>query len=289
MANIIIGFPNRIDDATVTGGDWLTAMPIGNIKDRLLSRVARSADEDPASTTFTLDFGRQRNIRIIALIAHTISFGGRLRVLAANNSGFSPTVYDVTGDVWPGLTGGEWDIDTLEWEADNYWFGTYTQEETEDQTAVSSRVLPAVVQARYWRFDILDEGNAAGFVDIGRVFIGDGFLQPTVNYDYGASLGYETATGVETSLGGVKFFDPRESIRVLRFELSRLSEAESFTQALELTRRAGVHREVFVIDDPDDETYSHQRNFVGHLRMLNPLERALFQYDSMAFEIEELR
>lgn len=288
-SNVIIGFPNRIDDAVVTGGAWLEPMPLANLQDRLLSRVARSLDVDTSSTTFTIDLGRQRNIRILALIAHTISFSGRLRVRASNASDFSTTVYDATGDVWTTVAGADWDIEALEWEQDIYWAGTFTQDEIEGQTAVASRILAEPVQARYWRFDIDDAGNDAGYIDIGRVFIGDAFLQPAINMKFGASLGYEADTVVEKSLGGVDFFDPREPLRVMRFSLGFLSDAEGFGKALELTRRAGVHKEVFVVANALDATYGPQRNFLGRLRQLSALEQVMHNYNSMSFEIKELR
>lgn len=289
MANLILGFPNRVDGATLSGGAWVEAKPLDNLKDRLLSRVARTIDVATGSTWFKLDFGRQRNIRIIALIAHNLSFSAKLRIRAANVADYSTTVYDLESDVWGALVNADWNIDELEWENDNYWAGTYTQEDFGGQTAVSSRILPESVNARYWRFDIKDTQNAAGFVDIGRLFIGDAFLHPRYNYAYGGSLGYETDTVVEKSLGGAEFFDPRESLRVMRFDLPLMSDEEGFSQALELTRRAGIHKEIFVVADPDDNAFGPQRNFLGRLRQLNPLEQAMYQLNSMSFEIKELR
>ena len=288
-SNIRIGFPNRVDGAFLSGGAWTGPLPLDNLKDRLFSRVARSVDVDPSSTRFEVDFGRQRSIQIIALIAHNLSFSARVRIRASDQSNFSALLYDKTQDAWGSLVDADWDINTLEWENDNYWAGTFTQEETEGQTAVSSFILDEPISARYWSFDIIDPQNVDGFVDIGRVFIGDGFLNPDINMAYGASLGYETDTVVEKALGGAEFFDPRESLRVMRFSLPFMSEEEGFGRALELTRRAGIHREVFVVADPTDEIFGPQRNFLGRLRQLSPLEQAMFQLTSMSFEIKELR
>jgi len=285
---IIIGFPNRIEDAEVTGGNWYDYLPLANLKNPLLSRIARSADVDPASTTMDIAFDRQRSIRIVALIAHTISTSGRVRIRASDAADFAVLKYDFIFDAWPAVAG-DWNIDELEWENDNYWLGSYSQEDIEGQTPVVVWVLPEVVQAQFWRIDIIDATNVADHIDLGRVFIGDGFLQPRINYSYGATLGYETTTGVETALGGAEFFDPREPLRVMRFQLAYMDDTEAFSQALELTRRAGIHREVFVVGDPADATFGPQRNFLGRLRQLNPLEQAMFQLNSMAFEIKELR
>lgn len=286
--NIILGFPNRVDGATLSGGAWVEAMPLDNLKDRLLSRIARTINVNLSSTWFVVDLTRQRALRVFSLIGHNLSFSARIRLRGSDDPAFGTTKYDQTFDAWP-AAGGDWDIDALEWENDNFWLGSYNQEETEGQTAVSVHVLPDGVQARYWRVDLIDTQNDAGFVDVGRLFLGEAFLQPKVNMGYGASLGYETATAVETALGGAEFFDPRESLRVMRFQLAFMSEEEGFSKALELTRRAGIHREVFVIADPGDKLYGAQRNFLGRLRTLNPLEQAMFGLTSMSFEIKELR
>jgi len=106
---------------------------------------------------------------------------------------------------------------------------------------------------------------------------------------YGASLGYEDDTGVETAISGAESFDPREPIRATRFQLGYLSHDEGYAQALELTRRAGIWKEVLVILNPIDATFGAVQSFVGRLRQLNPLEMVMHNYNSMAFEIKELR
>lgn len=290
MANVIIGFPNRADEPTsIAGGAWVQSLPVENMQDRLQSRVARTIDAAESSATWTLTLTRSRPIRIVALIAHNISFSGRLRIEASAQSDLSAPVLDVVRDVWGALVNSDWIIEDLEWESDNYWLGTYSQEETEGQTAVATLFFDADVDARYWRFAVLDSGNADGYIEIGRLFLSEIFLQPKINYSYGAQFGYEDETGVETALGGVEFFDPRETTRIFRLDLDYLSDAEAYPKALELARRAGVHREVMVIPDADDALYGASRNFLGRLRALAPLEQALFGFNAMSFEIKELR
>lgn len=285
---MIILFPNRIDGATVSGGAYFEAMPLANLQDRQLSRIARTIDLSPSSTWFKIDFGRQRSIRGFAFVNHNLSFSSRIRARASNVADFSTTVYDKTLDTWPAVSG-DWNIDELEWEADNYWLGTFSPEEVEGQTAAAARILPDTVQARYWRFDLIDPQNEAGYLDIGRLFIGDGFLQPKYNMSFGAQAGYETATKVDASLGGAEYFDRRESLRVIRFDLGLLSHEEGYGKALEFMRRAGIDGEVFVIPDPLDTVYGPQRSFLGRNRQLNLLEAVAFQLNSMSFEIKELR
>ncbi|WP_185982817.1 hypothetical protein [Aureimonas mangrovi] len=291
--NIMLGFPNRIDQCEITGGAWVESLPLANLRNRLFSRVARSASAAENATQMVLDLGDPKSIRVLGLIAHTITLQGRLRIEASQFADFRTLVHD-TGfrDAWGGLIGAPWMINELEWESDNYWYGTYSREQVEGFTAVSVHVLDAPVFARFWRLSIQDARNPAGFIQIGRLFIGEG-VQPRINYSWGAGAAYETGTQVETALGGAEFFDVREPVRVFRFTLEHMADEEAFGTFQEIVRRAGIHGELMVIPDPTDLYQGLRRNFMGRLRQLSPLEQVTWMNGgsahSMAFEIKELR
>ena len=295
MANIILGFPNRIDSAVLAGGAWVESLPLANLQDRALARIARSLSLDSTSTQFTIDLQQQRTLKVLAFVAHNFSLSARISLIFSNAADFSDPILTITSDAWPSVSDADWDLDALEWENDNFWLGTYLQEDIEGQTPTCSILLPQDVLARYVKVSIDDSSNAAGFVQIGRLFIGGAFLQPAINNDRGATIGYEDATNVDMALSGAEYFDRREPVRVMRFTLSELSVDEGFGSALELVRRAGVSGEVFVIANPDDRTYGATRNFLGRLRQLSALEilgtmsARQGWLHSMAFEIKELR
>lgn len=286
-------YPNRSDSASYGGGNWVESMSLDALKSREFARVARSVDLSTDSTTFTIDFGRSWPVRLFSFMAHNFTVSARIKIEASDNADLSAPVLNKSYDAYPSLVGSDWDIDTLSWENDNYWLGSYTAEDTEGQTPIASILFSQNAVARYWRVTIYDPSNAAGFVQIGRLFLGDAFLVPTYNPALGLDLGYEDATGVDTALNGAEFFDPREPIRVMRFQLQYLDDVEGYSRALELTRRAGIWKEVFVIADPDDAVYAMQRNFPARLRQLNPLETVMYGYDnnyhSMAMELKEIR
>lgn len=294
MANVLIGFPNRIDSSTLSQGAWVPTLPLDNLKNRLFARVARSVDTDPESTTFTADLGEPRRIQVFALVNHNMSLTARVHIEAATQPSFDPQylVLDRTDDAWGSLVNSAWLIDELEWEGQNYWTGTYSKEDLAGLTSISSIILPGQVSARYWRVTILDEDNPDGYLQVGRAFFG-GAISPSRNYSYGASLGFDIATTVETALGGAEFFDVREPVRVFRFTLNYLRDAEAYGNFLELVRRAGLHSEVFVVPDPDDFGNAQRRNFMGRIRQATPLEQAAWIdggiSNSMGFEIKELR
>lgn len=290
---ILIGFPNRIDQALAfSGGNWSAGLPLNNLKNRLFSRVARSVSADPVDTQFVVDFGAPQRLRILAFVAHNMSLSARMIIEAAEDADFTTIFYSAAVDVWTGMLTAEWDISVLEWENDNYWMGTYTAEDIQGFTAVSTHVLPGSISARYWRFRIDDPRNDAGYVQIGRLFMGPGW-QPRINYAWGAGLGYEIGTSVETALGGAEFFDVKEPVRVFRFTLEYMRDEEAYGRALELVRRAGIHGEVFIVPSPTDTFQGLRRNFMGRIRQPSPLEQVTWanggSAHSMSFEIKELR
>jgi hypothetical protein len=148
-------------------------------------------------------------------------------------------------------------------------------------------VLPSNTLAQYWRVEINDTTNAAGYIQVGRVFIGPAY-QPTVNMSYGAGLGWETKTVAQEALGGAEYFQHRTPYRVATIKLDWLSVDEALANAFEIMRRAGLDAEVFWVHDPDDTVHALRRRFIGRLRQLSAIQYPYPNVNSAAFEIKEL-
>ena len=73
MSNLFLGWPNRIDEAALSGGAWLSGLPLANLKERALSKVCRSVNASTGSTVIDLDLGRARSLRALALQNHNLS------------------------------------------------------------------------------------------------------------------------------------------------------------------------------------------------------------------------
>jgi hypothetical protein len=286
MANAILAHTNRADEATLTGGSWLAALPLANLKDRRLSKVARSTSLDLSATQFELDIGPQRLVRAVALVNHNLSLTALYRVTASELPDFS-VLEDDSGwrEVWPPV----YPTLGLPWEAPNWWSGRYLPEEIEGYTWTLVYILSASKRARYWRIELNDEESAAGYVQIGRLFLGDGW-QPLYNMSVGASLGIEVKTETQDALSGAKTFARRRPVRVARFNIKTMSEDEALAFAFEIERRCGIDREVLFLWDPDDTRHAVRRQYLGHLRQLSPVEHAVptDRPWSKAWEIEEL-
>jgi hypothetical protein len=280
----MLGFPNRIDESTLSGGSWAAGLPLVNLRDRDLDAVARSASLALASTQFQIDLGTERTVQAIALRKHSISLSGKYRIRAGTTASVAAsTVYDSGWtDAWPAV----YPFGAPEWEDDTFWTGKYSSEEIQGYTSELDHLLAAACLARYWLVEIDDAANALGYVDIGRVFIGP-VWQPTVNMSAGATLGWESRTEVQEALSGAETFQERVPFRSARFSISMLGQDEAFSRAFELQRRAGISREVLFIHSPNDTTHALRRRFIGRLRTLSALEYPSVDRNSVGFEIKE--
>ncbi|NKE43375.1 hypothetical protein HB662_01195 [Roseomonas frigidaquae] len=286
MANPILAFPNRADAATITGGGWRAELPLANLQDRRLSHVARSSSASVNDTKFDVDLGAPRGIRIFALIGINITDVATYRLRGSRNAGFTDVVFDSGAagtNVWPVV----YSSDSLDWEDDNWWTGRYAAEEIAGYTWTLLHVLPVTTVARYWRLEVFDPTNAAGYVQAGRLFLA-GQWQPDRGMAFGAQLALEDRTQIEQAEGGAEYFDVRPISRIFRFRLQALRRDDAHSRAFEIMRQAGTHRDVFLVIDPDDTTQRIRRSFLGRLRELSPLEYELPQHDSLGFEVKEV-
>lgn len=288
MANMIVGYPNLIDDATLSGGSWETALALTNTQDRRLAKVARSTDDATSSTKFDIDLTRDRAIKLICLVKHNLSLAATYRIYGSAVSNFSTTVYDSGSlEVFAAI----YDSLVLEWEDDNFWDGKPSQEYIDDIQETSTlsliHILSNATLARYWRVEITDTANADGYVQIGRVFISTQW-QVTNNLLYGASLGYETNTIVDEALDNTEYFDARRAYRNFRFELESYDYNEGHQKLLDISRQLGIDKEVFIIPDPDDAQNMSRRAFLGRMRTLNPILYPYFNTNRAAFDIKEI-
>lgn len=284
MGIIQIGWQNYGDTATLSAGSWASTLPLTNMQRRPLSRVARSSDATEASTQFRVNLGSSTPIVAkVALWQHNVSQVGEIRITAGTTAGASDVHDSGWLSVWPQLA-----PEDLEWEDPNWWFGTLSDSDVEGYPIRFLYDCGDNIQAQYWTVEISDEANGDGYVEIGRLWMGP-FWSPGINYDVGASLGWEARATEEEALGGVLYFDDKPSVRVFSFTLGSVTDTEAFGNLLELQRIARNSREVVVIPDPDDTLRSFKRDILGRLRKSDALTQATVDdYQTAGFEVEEL-
>lgn len=285
MANVILAYGNRIDEATLTGGSWLASLSLNNLKDRRLGLVARSNGIAPSSTQFDIDFGGSRLLRVVALVRHNFSLDALYRIRLSAVSDFSTSTYDSGWlEAWPVI----YPAGSLPWGSPSFWSGRPSAEEVDGYVnRTLSLVLPSTTVARYVRVEINDGGNAAGFVELGRVFAADGW-QPVRNMVYGASLAWEDKSDVQEALSLAETFGEKPAYRVARVSFEGMTENEAMSAAYEITRQVGVTKEVFFVWNPDDTTNRLRRQFLARLRALSAFENPGPDRWRTPFEVKEL-
>lgn len=284
MGNAIIAFPNRFDEATLTGGSWSATLPRANLQDRRIKKLARTADAALLSTQFDIALTKSRAVKVLALVNHNLSAAALYRITSAEDSGFATLVSDSGWlDAWPSV----YATLSLEWEDANWWDGTMLDEDKIGYTWTIVYILSPVTSSRYWRVEINDTANAAGYVQIGRVFM-SGQWQPTYNMAYGDSIRFETKTEIAETPGGTEYFDSRPARRIQRFTLPKMSIDEALGRAFEIDRRAGLDGEIFYVADPDETTHMIRTAFLCRMRELTPLEFPYLDNATKAFEVQEI-
>lgn len=284
----MLAWPNRADAAGLDMGSWVPSLPLGNLLNPVLGIRARSSDATLVSTLFRITLPTDREVRVLALANHNFSVTAQYRLVGSASPSFTSPVYDSGWlPVYEGTA--DWDDTSswLEWEDDAFWLGGIDPEDLEGYRATLVHVMDSTYRAKYWRVEINDVSNAAGFVEIGRVYLGP-VWQPVYNLSTGASLGWVSRSAEAEAASGAEYFEVRQAYRVVRGELPWMDTDEAMTRAFEFQRRMDVHGQFVFVMDPADTDHRRRRAFLARLRTLNPIENPYFNAHRTAVEIKEI-
>lgn len=256
---------------TLSGGSWLSTLPLANLQNALLSKKARSSNALAASTIVLVDLGATaRAIRCIGVLSHNISYAGTIRARGYSDSGYTTLVTGAdtgTVNVWPqsGFTA----TDAAQYP--NNWIYAFTSSKT----------------ARYWKIEITDTANSAGYIELGRLWLGEAW-EPAVGISYGATLGYEPRDVVEESLGGVRWAERRTPRRVGNFAFDVLTDAEK-RQAIIMQKTLGMAGEMLVImNSAADAVSMLLEAFPATNKQVSPVTYAAYNVNQMPIEVLEV-
>lgn len=270
MSNTLLCWPDETLNSAVTfsGGSWLSTLPLTNLQNHLLSKVCQSTNATSEYTQFVNTYSAAINVDVIHIPNHNISLAGTIRVRGYSNSGLTTLVYDTgTQYVWPQTF-----TATMVTEWPNNW----------------TFVLPTRQTARYWKVEIVDTTNPAGFILLGRCVLGTISLNPNVGIPEGAELGYESRTTVVESLGGVPWYNrmalPR---RCFIGTFPRLTATEK-QKALIMQKTMDTSGELLFVRNKNDNATDMLLNaFLCVPRKVSPLSLAYLSASEMAVEFAE--
>ncbi len=285
-AKVTLCWPNRVDQASLSGGSWSGSLPRDNMKNRVIAKKARTTDAANASTKFSIALDKGRPMCAVALAGHNLSATAQWRIRFYSDYAQTVQVWDSgTVNVWPAF----FQYEQLEWEDNNFWFGNDTLDAASNYTALATMFANDVyLDVRSILVEMFDTTNVAGYVEVGRCFVSTAF-QPVYNPDYGMQFGHDINTPVEEALDNTEYFDPKRPRRTVQFQLSELETAVAYGTLYAGQRDLGLDKEIVFankIDSTDPVFY--YRVFLGRMLRVDALQQPYFERHNAPFMIREI-
>lgn len=263
MAVMMLGYDNHADDAAVSlaGGSW-TARALSYVQDPRPGSRARSANATLSATQFTVDLGSSRTLRIIAFGGTNLSSTALIRITRYSDAFI--TAIDNTG--WVAVNG-------------------CPADDPDNVGASHTHIYASDTAARYWKIEIDDHANAAGYVEIGRLMMPTTYIPP---YDFGppATDGLEANTPGDKALSGTSYFNRYQPARTFKGDWSTLPSSED-SIIRRIRKICNLDKQVWFVPDPDDTANFAERNFLGTLKTLPSIGLLSPTLRSSGFEIVE--
>jgi hypothetical protein len=264
---IALGLNNVVDVASLSASiAFSTALPLANVQSPWLPLVARSLSA--AAFSLTLEWSSPQVVGVVLLANHNFGWNAKLRISWSLNS----TVLGRSGDVlvWPFRNGSVLSAtEKLSFRPDFTFF------------------LPDNVRVDQVIIEVF-QPVASGFVQLGRVFVGEA-LVPALGVEYGAvQLGLVSRSSVQSSPAGFKFGSKLMPLREASVSLSALSSKEAFDKVFEAQRRADLLGEVVFAGVKPEwvalpamgalavSSADFSQCFLANFKEFNPLSQAFF-------------
>jgi hypothetical protein len=283
MAKWMLAHSNLVDAGAVQDGFWLDSLPLANVQDEESGWVARTPNLDLTSTQLVVDVGPFHLARVVALKGHNLTRYARYRITSSSVSNFAEAGID-TGwlDVWPLV----YPIGSLPWGAPNWWDGRYSDGEIGRQTRLLTHILDEDSTDQFWRIEVDDQENPAGYFEVDRVYICPAWSSE-LNVSWGRALGLEDPSEIVTARSGHEYSDRQQIYRVARVATDWLSDDEAWAQAFEIQRQAGLTRDVIFIWDQAVDPHFIRRTFVARQRKLDLITNPFVAMNKTGWEFKE--
>jgi hypothetical protein len=283
--NILLFPQNLVDSASLTASSAVGTLPVTNLADYRPSIVWRATG--CAAEWVKADLGSTQSVQALVAWNHNWSNSGTIRVRVSDMADLSSPTYDSgTISAWPSIVGfgqggfgggGFGGVPVLS-AFNNYRFYRVL-------------ILPAGVSGRYVRLDMADSTNSAGYVQIGRLFVGT-YYQPTLNPLMGSNglgIGWrDLGTAVRTDSGTVRF-SRRGKFREMALAWDYLTEDEALTSIDDMGRIIGTSRDMFAVLYPDADLAKQYRTTLYAVPTVNgPANYSNFQSYAVTLTLQEI-
>ena len=197
-----LGIINLAESATLAGGNWLAGLPVTNVATRDYAEVARSTDASESSTVIQLDHGSAKTARVLCISGHNLSSAATITWDRGTTAGGS--------DVQAGAAVNAWQITPGAWDGRQY----------------AAWVVADSTSARYDTITISDEANAAGYIELAYLWVGD-LWTTTYGPSNGLTHGVQDFSGAERGDGGAFWSTRRRRIRNATMVLEAATPSEA--------------------------------------------------------------
>lgn len=283
-SKITVCWPNLVDRSTLSGGNFVDTLPLELAQDPTIAVRCKSADASLSSTWFDISLDKPRPFQCLAIAGHTFSASALYRVRIYSDKAQQYLIWDSEWQtVWPQLFA----TAELEWEYDNFWLGTISEDDRALYTPLLTVFSDEVALAESVRVEIDDQGNPDGCVRFGRVFLADAW-QPDVNAAYGIQHGMDNVTSFEEAGDRTEYAEVKRQRRTVVFDLEELSEEEAYQRVFSMHRTQGAHGEVLYAFNLTDRPENFSRMFLARQRQVDPLSQPYYATHSATISLIEV-
>ena len=264
MANLRIVYKNLADSATIAGTG---SLPVGNLKTDIKSQVWRSAT---TSGTVTATWATSRNINCVILPFTNFSSAATMRVLGLNSA--EGTVFDTGSQVCCGYA-----LRNENPGVNNFGYagGVYAS------LFFTGGLVKSIA------ITVTDTTNPTGYVEASRLVAGT-YWEPTINADYGASIGWQDASVHTRNDAGDLLTDikPRSKTLTLNFSNASTTDREELMGIM----RNGIGSPLYISVFPGDADKNLEQDYqiYGKLSQQSQIAIARYAAYSTAVTIEEI-
>lgn len=283
---ITLCWPNYVDGATLSGGNYVPTLPLANAQDRRFAAVAKTASTDPADTQFVVTLPRRRRISCAAVPAHNFTSSAQIRVRVYRDTARTDLVDD-SGmvDVWPVV----YTLEDVIWGDDNFWNRKLSEEDRAAYTPLAIVFLNEPTTAEAVHVELFDEANPDGALTFGRAFVSDAW-QPEYNASYGLQDGYDSGTEIvqASDKARTEYADRVTPKRTVSMQLDFLSEDEAFLRLHRLRRTQDIAGEVLYVFSTRPSPANFARTFMARQQSLDPITHPYFNNFDTSINLLEI-
>lgn len=239
------------DAWALSGGPTAGSMPISALQSQQPSDVARWTDL--SQIYLVADAGAAATVNLIELLYTNATSAATLRVRGATS------VANLTN----GSAGYDSTATTLMPDANDAWW---------DRVHGYVWLGASPQTFRYWRADVADAANPAGYFQAGR-FYGCNAYQASRGAKLGGSVMVvepvptsSSSSAHQQTGGGQKYPAVRVKTGGMTFGMEYLPKSESFRSLYKIVRQRGGTKDVHCILDPDDRAFYMEQQIYGTLK-----------------------